>query len=117
MICSCDFGQCTTHFLSLFIPVLRISIFKILPEFLFFKFSSSTKNEKIIEQQLLLDQLSGEPTKLNLSMTSSAKEICGDGPDARIPEKRPYTVPFDARLGRYIYIPERSDARKVKSKH
>ncbi|XP_028002055.2 kinesin-like protein KIF27 [Eptesicus fuscus] len=71
------------------------------------------QNEKIIEQQLLLDQLSGEPTKLNLSMTSSAKEICGDGPDARIPEKRPYTVPFDARLGRYIYIPERSDARKV----
>ncbi|XP_006100075.1 kinesin-like protein KIF27 isoform X1 [Myotis lucifugus] len=70
------------------------------------------QNEKIIEQQLL-DQLSGEPTKLNLSMTSSAKEICGDGPDARIPEKRPYTVPFDARLGRYIYIPERSDARKV----
>ncbi|XP_059513008.1 kinesin-like protein KIF27 isoform X4 [Myotis daubentonii] len=69
------------------------------------------QNEKIIEQQLL-DQLSGEPTKLNLSMTSSAKEICGDGPDARIPEKRPYTVPFDARLGRYIYIPERSDARK-----
>lgn len=50
-------------------------------------------------------------------MTSSAKEICGDGPDARIPEKRPYTVPFDARLGRYIYIPERSDARKVTSKH
>ncbi|CAK6433918.1 unnamed protein product [Pipistrellus nathusii] len=71
------------------------------------------QNEKIIEQQLLLDHLSGEPTKLNLSMTSSAKEICGDGPDARIPEKRPYTVPFDARLGRYIYIPERSDARKV----
>ncbi|XP_036186597.1 kinesin-like protein KIF27 isoform X2 [Myotis myotis] len=70
------------------------------------------QNEKIIEQQLL-DQLSGEPTKLTLSMTSSAKEICGDGPDARIPEKRPYTVPFDARLGRYIYIPERSDARKV----
>ncbi|XP_047381659.1 kinesin-like protein KIF27 isoform X2 [Sciurus carolinensis] len=71
------------------------------------------QNEKIIEQQLLVDQLSEELTKLNLSMTSSSKESCGDGPDARIPEKRPYTVPFDTRLGHYIYIPSRPDSRKV----
>ncbi|KAL2781303.1 kinesin-like protein KIF27 isoform E, partial [Daubentonia madagascariensis] len=70
-------------------------------------------NEKIIEQQLLVDQLSEELTKLNLSMTSSAKENCGDGPDARILEKRPYTVPFDTRLGHYIYIPSRQDSKKV----
>uniref|UniRef100_A0A8C9A8D5 Kinesin family member 27 n=1 Tax=Prolemur simus TaxID=1328070 RepID=A0A8C9A8D5_PROSS len=71
------------------------------------------QNEKIIEQQLLVDQLSEELTKLNLSMTSSAKENCGDGPDARIPEKRPYTVPFDTRLGHYIYIPSRQDSKKI----
>ncbi|XP_054545509.1 kinesin-like protein KIF27 isoform X2 [Talpa occidentalis] len=71
------------------------------------------KNEKIIEQQLLVDQLSEELTKLNLSMTSSAKEVCGDGPDVRTPEKRPYTVPFDNHLGHCIYIPARSDSRKV----
>ncbi|KAF6124992.1 kinesin family member 27 [Phyllostomus discolor] len=71
------------------------------------------QNEKIIEQQLLVDQLSEELTKLNLSMTSSAKDTCGDGPDNRIPEKRPYTVPFDTHLGHYIYIPARSDTRKV----
>uniref|UniRef100_A0A8D1M7Z3 Kinesin motor domain-containing protein n=1 Tax=Sus scrofa TaxID=9823 RepID=A0A8D1M7Z3_PIG len=71
------------------------------------------QNEKIIEQQLLVDQLSEELTKLNLSMTSAVKETCGDGPDARIPEKRPYTVPFDTHLGHYIYIPARSDSRKV----
>ncbi|XP_057404759.1 kinesin-like protein KIF27 isoform X3 [Balaenoptera acutorostrata] len=71
------------------------------------------QNEKIIEQQLLVDQLSEELTKLNPSVTSSVKETCGDGPDARIPEKRPYTVPFDTRLGHYIYIPARSDSRKV----
>ncbi|XP_072877593.1 kinesin-like protein KIF27 isoform X3 [Chlorocebus sabaeus] len=71
------------------------------------------QNEKIIEQQLLVDQLSEELTKLNLSVTSSAKENCGDGPDAGIPEKRPYTVPFDTRLGHYIYIPSRQDSRKV----
>ncbi|XP_019795923.2 kinesin-like protein KIF27 isoform X17 [Tursiops truncatus] len=70
------------------------------------------QNEKIIEQQLLVDQLSEELTKLNLSMTSSVKETCGNGPDARIPEKRPYTVPFDTRLEHYIYIPARSDSRK-----
>uniref|UniRef100_A0A2I3G2S3 Kinesin family member 27 n=1 Tax=Nomascus leucogenys TaxID=61853 RepID=A0A2I3G2S3_NOMLE len=74
---------------------------------------SSTKNEKIIEQQLLVDQLSEELTKLNPSVTSSAKENCGDGPDARIPERRPYTVPFDTHLGHYVYIPSRQDSRKV----
>uniref|UniRef100_A0A8C6DFK5 Kinesin family member 27 n=1 Tax=Moschus moschiferus TaxID=68415 RepID=A0A8C6DFK5_MOSMO len=71
------------------------------------------QNEKIIEQQLLVDQLSEELTKLNLSMTSSVKETCGDGPDARILEKRPYTVPFDTRLGHCIYSPARLDSRKV----
>ncbi|XP_043308858.1 kinesin-like protein KIF27 isoform X5 [Cervus canadensis] len=70
------------------------------------------QNEKIIEQQLLVDQLSEELTKLNLSMTSSVKETCGDGPDTRILEKRPYTVPFDTRLGHYIYSPARLDSRK-----
>lgn len=64
-----------------------------------------------------MDQLNEELTKLNLSMNSSVKETCGDGPDARLPEKRPYTVPFDTHLGHYIYVPPRSDARKVKSKH
>uniref|UniRef100_A0A8C0MBG3 Kinesin family member 27 n=1 Tax=Canis lupus familiaris TaxID=9615 RepID=A0A8C0MBG3_CANLF len=71
------------------------------------------QNEKIIEQQLLVDQLSEELTKLNLSMTSSATETCGDGPDARTDAKRPYTVPFDTHLGHYIYNPARSDSRKV----
>ncbi|XP_045636808.1 kinesin-like protein KIF27 isoform X1 [Ursus americanus] len=71
------------------------------------------QNEKIIEQQLLVDQLSEELTKLNLSMTSSVTEPCGDGPDARIAAKRPCTVPFDTRLGHYIYIPARPGSRKV----
>uniref|UniRef100_A0A8C7B2E6 Kinesin family member 27 n=1 Tax=Neovison vison TaxID=452646 RepID=A0A8C7B2E6_NEOVI len=73
----------------------------------------STKNEKIIEQQLLVDQLSEELSKLNLSMTSSATEPCGDGPDTRTATKRPCTVPFDSRLGHYIYIPARPGSRKV----
>ncbi|XP_042552188.1 kinesin-like protein KIF27 isoform X1 [Dipodomys spectabilis] len=73
------------------------------------------QNEKIIEQQLLVDELSEKLTKLNLSVTCSVKENCGDGPDTRIPEKRPYTVPFDAHLGHYIYIPSRRDSRKVYS--
>lgn len=64
-----------------------------------------------------MDQLSEELTKLNLSMTSSVTEPCGDGPDARIAAKRPCTVPFDTRLGHYIYIPARPGSRKVMSKH
>ncbi|KAM6152494.1 kinesin-like protein KIF27 isoform 3-T3 [Erethizon dorsatum] len=73
------------------------------------------QNEKIIEQQLLVDQLSGELTKLNVSVTSSAKENCRDGPDAKVCEKRPHTVPCDSHLGHYIYIPSRQDSRKVYS--
>ncbi|XP_011517156.1 kinesin-like protein KIF27 isoform X7 [Homo sapiens] len=86
---------------SMDLPILNIS------------YNWNHTNEKIIEQQLLVDQLSEELTKLNLSVTSSAKENCGDGPDARIPERRPYTVPFDTHLGHYIYIPSRQDSRKV----
>lgn len=71
------------------------------------------QNEKIIEQQLLVDQLSEELSKLNLSMTSSATEPCGDGPDTGTASKRPCTVPFDSRLGHYIYIPARPGSRKV----
>ncbi|XP_023554941.1 kinesin-like protein KIF27, partial [Octodon degus] len=73
------------------------------------------QNEKIIEQQLLVDQLSGELTKLNVSVTSSAKEYCGDGPDAKVHEKRPHTVPCDSPLGHYSYISPRQDSRKVYS--
>ncbi|XP_013371449.1 PREDICTED: kinesin-like protein KIF27 isoform X3 [Chinchilla lanigera] len=73
------------------------------------------QNEKIIEQQHLVDQLSGELMKLNVSVTSSVKENCGDGPDARVCEKRPHTVPCDSHLGHYIYIPSRQDSRKVYS--
>ncbi|XP_052583475.1 kinesin-like protein KIF27 isoform X4 [Peromyscus californicus insignis] len=73
------------------------------------------QNEKIIEQQLLVDQLSEELAKFNLSVTSSVKENCGDGPDARISEKRPHTVPFDSHGGHHVYIPARQDSKQVYS--
>ncbi|XP_051028569.1 kinesin-like protein KIF27 [Acomys russatus] len=73
------------------------------------------QNEKIIEQQLLVDQLSEELAKLNLSMTSSVKQSCGDGPDARMAVKRPHTVPFDSHWGRYVCISSRQDFKKVYS--
>ncbi|XP_036044258.1 kinesin-like protein KIF27 isoform X2 [Onychomys torridus] len=73
------------------------------------------QNEKIIEQQLLVDQLSEELAKFNLSVTSSVKENCGDGPDARISEKRPHTVPCDNHGGHHVYIPSRQDSKQVYS--
>ncbi|KAM5298984.1 kinesin-like protein KIF27 isoform 2-T2 [Ctenodactylus gundi] len=73
------------------------------------------QNEKIIEQQLLVNQLSEEVTKLTLSVPCAAKEDCGDGPAPSVTDKRPHTVPLDARLGHYIYIPSRQDSRKVYS--
>ncbi|XP_032740897.1 kinesin-like protein KIF27 [Rattus rattus] len=71
------------------------------------------QNEKIIEQQLLVDQLSEELAKRSSSMPTSTKESCGDGPDARAPEKRPHTAPFDSHWGHYVYIPSRQDFKKV----
>lgn len=71
------------------------------------------QNEKIIEQQLLVDQLSAELAKRSLSVPTSAKESCGDGPDARASEKRPHTAPFESHWGHYVYIPSRQDFKKV----
>lgn len=71
------------------------------------------QKEKIIEQQLLLDQLGEELAKFNLSMTSSVKENCGDGPDARISDKRPHTVPFGNYWGHRVYSPSRQDSKQV----
>ncbi|XP_023423135.1 kinesin-like protein KIF27 isoform X2 [Cavia porcellus] len=73
------------------------------------------QNEKLIGQPLLVDQLSGKLTKPNMSVTPSAKENCGDGPDTGVCEKRPHTVPCDSHSRHYIYIPSRQDSRKVYS--
>ncbi|XP_031214448.1 kinesin-like protein KIF27 isoform X5 [Mastomys coucha] len=71
------------------------------------------QNEKIIEQQLLMDQLSEELAKCSSSMPASVKESCGDGPDARVSEKRPHTAPLETHWGHYVYIPSRQDLKKV----
>ncbi|KAL1783982.1 kinesin KIF27 isoform X1 [Sigmodon hispidus] len=73
------------------------------------------QNEKIIEQQLLVDQLSEELAKFNLSVTSSVKENCGDGPDAKMSVKRPHTVPFDSRWGHHVYTPSKQGSKQVSS--
>lgn len=78
-----------------------------------FSIISSTKEEKIIEQQLLLDQLGEELAKFNQSMTSSVKENCSNGPDARISEKRPHTAPFSNYWGHHVYSPSRQDSKQV----
>ncbi|XP_028627914.1 kinesin-like protein KIF27 isoform X2 [Grammomys surdaster] len=71
------------------------------------------QNEKIIEQQLLVDQLSEELAKRSSPMPTSAKESCGDGPGPRPSEKRPHTAPFESHWGHYVYIPSRQDLKKV----
>ncbi|KAM9102061.1 kinesin-like protein KIF27 isoform 3-T3 [Sarcophilus harrisii] len=71
------------------------------------------QNDKIVEQQLLVNQLNEELMKLNMSIASVSKGTCGDGPDTKISEKRPYTVPLDNSFGHYIYVPTWPDARKV----
>lgn len=100
---SCGLGQCNLALIHDYTYT----------EVLCFSMISSPKKEKIIEQQLLLDQLGEELAKFNLSMTSSVKENCGDGPDARISDKRPHTVPFGNYWGHHVYSPSRQDSKQV----
>ncbi|XP_074052744.1 kinesin-like protein KIF27 isoform X2 [Macrotis lagotis] len=71
------------------------------------------QNDKILEQQLLVNQLNEELMKLNMSIASVSKGTCGDGPDNKMSEKRPYTVPLDNSFGHYVYVPTWPEARKV----
>ncbi|XP_072461620.1 kinesin-like protein KIF27 isoform X2 [Notamacropus eugenii] len=42
------------------------------------------QNDKIVEQQLLVNQLNEELMKLNMSIASVSKGTCGDGPDTKV---------------------------------
>uniref|UniRef100_A0A4X2LSW5 Uncharacterized protein n=1 Tax=Vombatus ursinus TaxID=29139 RepID=A0A4X2LSW5_VOMUR len=71
------------------------------------------QNDKIVEQQLLVNQLNEELMMFNMFMASVSKGTCGDRPDTKISEKEAYTVPLDNSFGHCIHVPTWPDALKV----
>ncbi|XP_048360638.1 kinesin-like protein KIF27 isoform X3 [Sphaerodactylus townsendi] len=69
------------------------------------------QNEKMVEQQLIIDQLNDKLEKM--SSSSSSRGDCGDGPAALISAKRPYSVPLTKRLIQSNNMPMGLDCRKV----
>ncbi|XP_060091391.1 kinesin-like protein KIF27 [Heteronotia binoei] len=75
------------------------------------KETSRLQNEKMVEQQLIIDQLNDKLEKMTNG--SASRSDCGDGPAALIFAKRPYSVPLTKRLGQSINMPVGLDSRKV----
>nr|XP_020668494.1 kinesin-like protein KIF27 isoform X1 [Pogona vitticeps]XP_020668495.1 kinesin-like protein KIF27 isoform X1 [Pogona vitticeps] len=69
------------------------------------------QNEKMVEQQLIIDQLNDSLEKMEKASISSG--ACGDGPATVISMKRPYSVPLTKRLIQSINTPMGLDSRKV----
>ncbi|XP_061483012.1 kinesin-like protein KIF27 isoform X2 [Rhineura floridana] len=69
------------------------------------------QNEKMVEQQLTIDQLNDKVEKMSKACTPS--DGYGDGPATVIYTKRPYSVPLTKRLVQSINAPVGLDSRKV----
>ncbi|XP_062985453.1 kinesin-like protein KIF27 isoform X3 [Elgaria multicarinata webbii] len=69
------------------------------------------QNEKLVEQQLVIDQLNDTLEKMSKASASSG--ACGDGPATLISAKRPYSVPLTKHLVQSINAPVGLDSRKV----
>ncbi|XP_074851277.1 kinesin-like protein KIF27 [Carettochelys insculpta] len=70
-------------------------------------------NEKMVEQQLLIDQLKDKLENLTVTTASVSKGACGDGPAAVISARRPYSVPLTNSLVHSIYMAPELESRKV----
>ncbi|XP_053160014.1 kinesin-like protein KIF27 isoform X2 [Hemicordylus capensis] len=73
------------------------------------------QNEKMVEQQLIIDGLSDNLEKM--AKASASRDDCGDGPAAVISAKRPYTraysVPLTKSLIQSVNAPMGLESRKV----
>ncbi|XP_009960000.1 PREDICTED: kinesin-like protein KIF27, partial [Leptosomus discolor] len=68
-------------------------------------------NEKMVEQQMLIDQLKEKVEMLTNVKTLDFSSACGDGPAVVVSARRPYSVPLTKSLLRSP--PSGTDTRKV----
>ncbi|XP_043403255.1 kinesin-like protein KIF27 isoform X2 [Chelonia mydas] len=75
--------------------------------------TNKLQNEKMVEQQLLIDQLKDKLEKLTVTTASVSRGACGDGPAAVTSARRPYSVPLTNSLVHSIHMATGLESRKV----
>ncbi|NXA36712.1 KIF27 protein, partial [Eudromia elegans] len=73
------------------------------------------QNEKIVEQQVIIDQLKEKLEKFMPMKTSGLLSACGDGPSTTASLRRPCSVPLTRSLLQSLHPPSGTEARKVYS--
>uniref|UniRef100_A0A8C3CVW7 Kinesin family member 27 n=1 Tax=Cairina moschata TaxID=8855 RepID=A0A8C3CVW7_CAIMO len=71
------------------------------------------QNEKMVEQQILIDQLKEKLEKFMVVKTSDFSSACGDGPAVMASARRPYSVPLTKSLLHSLYPSSGTETRKV----
>lgn len=73
------------------------------------------ENEKMVEQQMLIDQLKEKLETFTDVKTLDFSSACGDRPAVVASARRPYSVPLTRSLLRSLHPPSGTETRKVKS--
>ncbi|XP_015704687.1 kinesin-like protein KIF27 isoform X3 [Coturnix japonica] len=71
------------------------------------------QNEKIVEQQVLIDQLKEKLEKFTVVKTLDISSACEDEPGVVASARRPYSVPLTKSLLYSLHPPSGTEARKV----
>ncbi|NXE78169.1 KIF27 protein, partial [Cochlearius cochlearius] len=71
------------------------------------------QNEKMVEQQMLIDQLKEKLENFTDVKTLDFSSACGDGPTVVASARRPYSVPLTKRLLHSLHPPSATETRKV----
>uniref|UniRef100_A0A8B9NMU1 Kinesin family member 27 n=1 Tax=Accipiter nisus TaxID=211598 RepID=A0A8B9NMU1_9AVES len=80
-------------------------------QFCFFFFPH--ENEKMVEQQMLIDQLKEKLERFTDMKTLDFSSACGDGPVIVASARRPYSVPLTKSLLHSLHPPSGTETRKV----
>ncbi|XP_014792295.1 PREDICTED: kinesin-like protein KIF27 [Calidris pugnax] len=71
------------------------------------------QNEKMVEQQILIDQLKEKLENFTDVKNLDFSNACGDGPAVVASARRPYSVPLTKNLLRSLHPPSRTETRKA----
>ncbi|NXI68952.1 KIF27 protein, partial [Anseranas semipalmata] len=71
------------------------------------------QNEKMVEQQILINQLKEKLEKFTATKTLDFSSACGDGTAVVASARRPYTVPLTKSLQHSLHPPSGIETRKV----
>lgn len=73
------------------------------------------ENEKMVEQQMLIDQLKEKLERFTDVKKLDFSSACGDGPVIVASARRPYSVPLTKSLLHSLHPPSGTETRKVRS--